>query len=70
MMEDVYRSINKSTKTDTCTKANHKSRYDTIYEVATEEANEVSYNRGKNKIHITNPIVALISETIQWQSMQ
>ena len=42
MMEDVYKSINKITKTDAHTKAYHEPRYDTISEVATEGVNEVN----------------------------
>ena len=37
------------TKTDAHTKAYHEPRYDTISEVATEEVNEVSYNKGKKQ---------------------
>ena len=61
-MEDVYKSINKITKTDACTKAYHEPRYDTISDVATEKVNEVNSNRD-TKIHMTNTITALISET-------
>ena len=49
MLENVYKNINKITKSDACTKAYHEPRYDTISEVATEEVNEVSYNKGKKK---------------------
>ena len=48
-MEDVYKSINRITKTDAQTKAYHEPRYDSISEVTTEEVNEVSYNRGKKQ---------------------
>ena len=61
MMQDVYNRINKITKTEAHTKAYHEPRYDTISEVATEEVNKVNSNIDK-KIHITNPITALISE--------
>ena len=48
-MEDVYKSINRITKTDACTKAYHEPRYDSISELTTEEVNEVSYNTGKSQ---------------------
>ena len=48
-MEDVYRSINRITKTDAHTKAYHEARYDSISEVTTEGINEVSYNKGKKQ---------------------
>ena len=61
-MEDVYRSINRITKTDACTKAYHEPTYDTISEVATEEVMRYPTREVRNKIHMTNPITALISE--------
>ena len=60
-MKDVYRSINKITKTDAHTKAYHEPRYNSFSEVIAEEVNEVSYNRGKKNIHMTILIIALIS---------
>ena len=48
-MENVYKSINKITKTDACTKTYHEPSYDTISEVATDKVNKVSYNRGKKQ---------------------
>ena len=48
MIEDM-RGINRITKTDACTKIYHEPRYDSISKVATEDVNEVSYNRGKKQ---------------------
>ena len=48
-MEDIYRSINRITKTDAHTKAYHEPRYDSVSEVTTEGINEVSYNRAKKQ---------------------
>ena len=48
-MEDLYRNINRITKINTCTKAYHESRYNSISEVMTEGINKVSYNKGKRQ---------------------
>ena len=48
-MGDIYRSINRITKTDVHMKAYHESRYDLISEVMAEGINEVSYNKGKRQ---------------------
>ena len=48
-MEDIYKSINRITKTDACTKAYPEPRYNSISDVTIEGINEVSYNRGKKQ---------------------
>ena len=48
-MEDIYRTINRITNTDACTKAYHGPRYNSISDMTTEGINEVSYNRGKKQ---------------------
>ena len=63
MMEDVYKSINRITKTDAYTKAYHEPRYGTISEVANEEVNKIYSSRDENKICMSNPMTALVSKT-------
>ena len=46
-MGDIYRSINRVTKTNVHTKAYHQPRYKSIPEVTTKGISEVSYNKGK-----------------------
>ena len=54
-MKDVYKSIDKITKTDACTKAYHEPRYSSIYEETTERI------KVRDNIHVTSPVIALIS---------
>ena len=46
-MEDIYKSINRITKTDAHMKAYLEPRYAFISEVMTGEINEVSYKKAK-----------------------
>ena len=46
-MEDIFKSINRITRTDMHAKAYLEPRYNSISEVMTEEIQEVSYSKGK-----------------------
>ena len=43
--EDVFKSINKITRTEEHTKANHEPKYDAISQVTIEKIHEVSYGK-------------------------
>ena len=59
-MGAVFKSINQITKTDACMGTYHEPRYDSISQVLTDEIHEVSYNKVRGSIHMTNCTIVLI----------
>ena len=51
-MEDTYRSINKTAKSEVRTRAYQEPKYNSISKVSTAGIHEVSYNKGKRNKNI------------------